>query len=504
MPIRVDCPSCFVTFRVEDAVAGKRGRCPECQTSIVVPIDDAETYGLVDAAPKAKALAVRPGRPSAPKEEKPRPAPAAGPAGPKRTATEILAGFRGEIAPVRPTLVYRLWIAIVAGIMLLLPALYVAMIAGVVVALGVYASHGPMVGRGAGGARGALLVFVGPLVAGAVVVAFLLKPLFAKPGRSSKSRTLDPSKEALLFAFVDGVCQSVGAPSPRRIEVDSRVNASARMAGGPLSIGGGLVLTVGLPLVAGLDLKQFAGVLAHEFGHFSQRAGMRLSVLIWSINGWFGRVVNERDEWDETLAAWSADENIYVIAIGALARLAVWLARRVLWVLMVVARLVSGFLSRQMEFDADRYEARMVGGATFAETMERVNGLILAQNAAFADLGTSWRERRLPDDLPRLVVAHYAKMPEEVRTLMARAIGDRRAGLFDTHPSDRDRIARARREESDGIFRLDGPATDLFRDFDALALAATFDHYRACLGRDVSRDQLYPVEEVLVGHEVAE
>jgi hypothetical protein len=31
-----------------------------------------------------------------------------------------------------------------------------------------------------------------------------------------------------------------------------------------------LVLTIDLPLVAGLTLKQFTGVLAHEFGHFSR------------------------------------------------------------------------------------------------------------------------------------------------------------------------------------------------------------------------------------------
>ena len=99
---------------------------------------------------------------------------------------------------------------------------------------------------------------------------------------------------------MDGVCSSVGAPTPSRIEVDCEVNASARLASGPLTPSRDLVLTIGLPLVTGLDLKQFAGVLAHEFGHFSQGAGMRLSYLIRSINMWFARVVYERDEWDET------------------------------------------------------------------------------------------------------------------------------------------------------------------------------------------------------------
>jgi hypothetical protein len=65
--------------------------------------------------------------------------------------------------------------------------------------------------------------------------------------------------------------------------------------------GNDLVLTIGMPLVAGMSLRQFAGVLAHEFGHFSQGAGMRLSFIIRSINLWFMRVVYERDDWDERL-----------------------------------------------------------------------------------------------------------------------------------------------------------------------------------------------------------
>ena len=50
-------------------------------------------------------------------------------------------------------------------------------------------------------------------------------------------------------------------------------------------------------------------------------------------------------------------------------------------------------------------------------------------------------------------------------------MGQAKTGLFDTHPSDRDRIARARAETDDGIFHLDGPATGLFRNFERTAAA---------------------------------
>jgi len=143
--------------------------------------------------------------------------------------------------------------------------------------------------------------------------------------------------------FVDAICDTVGAPRPARIAADSQVNASAHLEGGLLGVvGGELILTIGLPIAAGLTLKQFAGVLAHGFGHFSQRAGMRLYVLIMMVNMWFARVVYERDSWDDALEAWSKQGNFYVIAIVAAIRLAVWITRRVFWVLMMFGHVGSG------------------------------------------------------------------------------------------------------------------------------------------------------------------
>src|SRR5262249_17002501 len=218
--------------------------------------------------------------------------------------------------------------------------------------------------------------------------------------------------EPLLYAFVDGVCDAVGAPRPARIDVDCQVNASARREGGLLGVlGGKLILTIGLPFAAGVSLKQFAGVLAHEFGHFSQGAGMRLYALIMRVNLWFARVVYQRDEWDQTLQARSSAEHIGPNLLGAGTRLPRWLARRVLWVLMQIGHIVSGFLSRQMEYDADRYEARMVGAACFCETMWRFRLMSMAEQGAYADLSSSWQQRRMPDNFPKLVMANIPHIP---------------------------------------------------------------------------------------------
>jgi Zn-dependent protease with chaperone function len=427
------------------------------------------------------------------------------------TSKRILAAFGGKIEPVRPTPLYRLWVVIVAGVMVLLPLIYVAMIGLVGAGVVYHAVNNSSMISGSGvhgrGFRWVLMLYVTPMIAGAVVIMMMLKPLFARPARGPKQRVLDPGEEPMLHAFVDGVCASVNAPRPARIAIDCQVNASASRQGGILGvIGGDLVLTVGLPLVAGLTLKQFAGVLAHEFGHFSQGAGMRLYGLIMRINMWFARLVYERDQWDEWIASVGADnQGGYLILLGLIMRLAVWLTRRILWVLMQLGHVASGFLSRQMEFDADRYEARMVGGEVYAETMWQIRVMNLAASGAYSDLSSSWQERRLPDNFPKLVVANIPQLSQELLKTYRESMESERTGLFSTHPADKDRIARARREEpGPGIFHLDGPATDVFRDFDVLARSASFTLYRESLGNDITKDQLFTVSELVATQTAAQ
>ncbi len=62
------------------------------------------------------------------------------------------------------------------------------------------------------------------------------------------------------------------------------------------------VLTIGLSLIGGLSARQFVGVLAHEFGHFAQRFGMRCSFLVNSVNRWLEHCAYGEDAWSTKAA----------------------------------------------------------------------------------------------------------------------------------------------------------------------------------------------------------
>lgn len=417
------------------------------------------------------------------------------------SAEQLLAALEQPLTPVRVPMLYRLGLLLVAAAMVLLPVLYLALIVGLGWLVYLHAVHSVVILDGSGGGRAMLLrltIYMAPLVAGVVAVLFMLKPILARPERPPSPLRVTRERQPLVFSFVERLTAAVGAPMPRDIRVDCEVNASASFRRGLASfLGSDLVLTVGLPLVAGLSARQLAGVLAHEFGHFAQGGGMRVTYLIRSINGWFARVVYERDRWDYELERIARESEHWAAQlIVAATRGTVWLGRRVLWLLMNVGHVLSCFLLRQMEYDADRYEARIAGSEAFAGTARRLRELFVGSQAAMQQLQLTWSDGHLGDDLPGLIARRTAAIPRETLQELHRASVEEKSSLFATHPTDRDRIASASREKTPGIFRFDQPAALLFRDFDDLCRQATLHYYQWNEGLEVSAQQLVSSAEL--------
>jgi Zn-dependent protease with chaperone function len=440
----------------------------------------------------------------------------------------ILQAFQGDLPRVPVSTLYNLGLTLVAFAMLLLPLIYLGLISGVAYFLYYHATESIELLQGLSSGRFAVFAYLAPMVVGSLLVLFMIKPLFVRRAHYIKPSKIERQDESLLFAFVQKLCHRVGAPMPSEIHLDINVNASASFRRGLLSIfANDLVLTIGLPLAAGLNLHQFAGVLAHEFGHFAQATGMRLTFIIRSINLWFERVVYEEDEWDERIRRWSRDWDFRIGIVLLVARLFIWITRKIFWVLMLFGHVISSFMLRQMEYDADRYETHLVGVEIFESTAQRMVELSLAHEWAFQDLGNAWEEGRLVDNLPALILANERQIPEDVRQKVLKGhLRDARTGLFHTHPCDRDRITSARKLQAQPLFKLDlshakiqshieqaktrdrtnvftssPPASILFKDFDARAHRVSLDYYRAVFGKEVMSKNLVSVEAMVKSHD---
>jgi Zn-dependent protease with chaperone function len=249
-------------------------------------------------------------------------------------------------------------------------------------------------------------------------------------------------------------------------------------------------------------VQEFGGVLAHELGHFAQGLGMRLSYLVRAIVGWFVRVVYQRDQWDEFLETSSRELDIRIGWIFLVAELFVMLGRGLLWVLFHIGLAVSGIMLRQMEYDADRYETRLAGSTAFANTARKLHLLNFASNVAHSQLSSSLDLRKLVDNLPGLICYHAHHISKEAMPLVELLIAESRTGWFDSHPCDKDRIAASEKLGSQGIFRSQRPAADLFSDFKAQSAGATWDLYVGVFGPKVPRTALQPLKEYVVQHKL--
>jgi Zn-dependent protease with chaperone function len=407
--------------------------------------------------------------------------------------------FSGEIESTSVSLGYVIGLSVVAIGMVLLPLLYLGFIIIAAILLFLHITKDiwiledsymrPLI---------KFILYCGPIVAGFTLIFFMVKPFFARPRKESSKFTLKPEDEPELFAFINQICKQVNAPPPKRVDVDCRINASASFENGFSGMRRrDLVLTIGLPLVAGLNIQQFGGVLAHEFGHFTQGAGMSLTYLIQSINFWFHRVVHERDEWDYYLESATQRLPFQIRIIFYIARGCVAGSRKLLMLLMKLGHGMSCFMSRQMEYDADSYQVKLAGGRAFTQTFHRLRELTLADQLTQSALRESWQNNRLPDNLPAFISHKTAFIPADIRKAFEEATAGRKTGVFDTHPAHVDRIRAAEALKQTGILHQTDPAANLFTNFDSLSKAITRFYYENILNLSLTSTQLIPQEEIL-------
>ena len=463
-----------------------------------LPLVKAQHYQAVFAKAGAMCQLVRETK-TAPAAAKPGAASKAAPRaqGPQvLTLENISTYFAASIPAVRVSLRYRLALIGVSVLMVLLPLLYLGLLAAVIAAAVWHGTHHFAL-LWHKGLFPFVFLYLGPLAVAFILSIALLKPIFAPQTDAAAPTRLTRKDEPLFFAFLERICALVRAPMPQWVEVDCEVNASARLLPGARGfLRNQLVLRIGMPLFAGLDTRQLAGILAHEFGHFSQSAGMRANALIYFVNAWLYRCVHYRDGWDDLLIKWGKGEDAVVVIPIKTAQGAIGLTRIFITGLMWLGIGVSHLLSREMEIDADRYEAHIVGSAEFRKTAFRLRLLALAFGVVYDELEDSWNRRKLVDDLPELVARRAKEIEPDVTKHIVSEIKAGQTDLFDTHPADNKRIDNAERLNAVSAFTYVAPARCLLANYAVLAKRSTWHFYRAVLDVPIKDHQLIPIDQM--------
>jgi hypothetical protein len=447
--IAVDCPHCGKAMRLKEELAGRKGKCPQCEKTFEIP------------------------RPSG----DPTPRPAA--QNPEHVREQVQAGFHGKLTLPPVSIVRKGAALIVLAIILLMPLFYAAVIGGL--AYGMWWLASSSFGRELAPA----VFWVAEIFAGLVLVC-LIKPLVEPQRRAVEVHPIDLNRESLLHDFVAQVCEQVGAQPPKTIGVECspRLTARGRRGGS---------LTLGLPLVACLSVQQLACLIAGQMALLRGGAACGVTNTIGGINGWLWHSVYGRSRFDRWLALVAERPHFHLAKLLLPLAGAKFVAQIVLFVPMFVANTVSAAVVRQAELDADRCAVRLVGRKAFAAVLERVELVEFTWEGVVAELAFLHTEQQLPDGLPQQLALRMLDMTPELGMALRETVNRPDEKPFDSRASAPERLDSVANEPAQGVFECPLPAKALLSGYDELGRKITWDYYSGRFGAQLLKTALKPV-----------
>ncbi|UPK69409.1 M48 family metallopeptidase [Chitinophaga filiformis] len=221
------------------------------------------------------------------------------------------------------------------------------------------------------------------IVLGILQVAFIVLFLFSRPKTKVPYRTVVTEKEQpVLFDFIHKLVQQTRTALPKKVYLVPDVNAVVFHSPGIAGLFGEADknLVIGLGMVNSLNISEFKMVLAHEFGHFSQRS-MKLVLHVYTINRIIYNILYENKGWRNALI-WLSNKGLLA---ALLSRLFVLLAAGLHFLFRNMHELINRQymrLSREMEFNADEVALSICGTDNAISAMRRAE----MSNACFLQL----------------------------------------------------------------------------------------------------------------------
>lgn len=218
-----------------------------------------------------------------------------------------------------------------------------------------------------------IILGLGLIVLGASVFFFMVKFVFAVSKDENNGRVeITEEEQPRLFAFIRQLVTDTNTQFPRKIFLSPDVNACVFYNSSVWSmfLPVGKNLEIGLGLVNSINISEFKAVMAHEFGHFSQRS-MKLGSFTYSANRIIHNILYENTSYVSFIKGWA---NIHEY-LALFAILAFKIATAIQWILKGMYKIINKSymaLSREMEFNADTVAASVAGGNNLVSALSRI------------------------------------------------------------------------------------------------------------------------------------
>ncbi len=197
---------------------------------------------------------------------------------------------------------------------------------------------------------------------GFFILFFLLKFLL-KSNKMDRSHLIEITRkdESELFQLIDEIVKQVGTSFPKKIYLSPDVNASVFYDSSFWSMFFPVKknLQIGLGLVNTIHKQELKAILAHEFGHFSQKT-MKVGSYVYNVNHVIFNMLYDNDSYNKVTNDWANSSGYFSIFIA----IASVIVEGIKWMLQIMYNLVNKnylALSREMEFHADEIASNITG-----------------------------------------------------------------------------------------------------------------------------------------------
>ncbi|MFZ4561595.1 MAG: M48 family metalloprotease, partial [Saprospiraceae bacterium] len=230
----------------------------------------------------------------------------------------------------------------------------------------------------------AVLAAIGLSSTGFIVLSFLLKFLF-KEHRVDRSGLYEIKKEdePQLFELLGSLAREIGTRLPRRVYLSAEVNAAVLydFSFWSLFLPVRKDLSIGLGLVNALTKEEFRYVLAHEFGHFSQKT-VRLNQYAYHFDHIAHHLLYDHEPSGENVRTFAQVSMIFNL-FATIALNIVAFMKEILKDEYLATKKASMGLSREMEFHADAVAVQVAGVEASKNALLRISFADRAYQSVF-------------------------------------------------------------------------------------------------------------------------
>ncbi len=209
---------------------------------------------------------------------------------------------------------------------------------------------------------------------GLTILFFLLKFVFASTKVETGHLTqISERDEPQLFALIHEVVNEVHTSFPKKVFLSHDVNASVFYDSNFWSMFLPIRknLQIGVGLVNSVTQQELKAILAHEFGHFSQKS-MKVGSYVYHVNQIIYNMLYKNESLDNMFEKWGNISGYSAIFIS-LSVFIIQQIQNILKHLYTYVNLNYLALSREMEFHADEIAAHVAGSQALADSLLRLS-----------------------------------------------------------------------------------------------------------------------------------